>query len=175
MNPPDRAEAFIELLAEHESRITTYCMTLVPNWNDAEDILQEAKVAMWREFENFELGTNFGAWACKVVFYRVLAYRKKRQREKLRFSDAFLETVSDTTLDHADQLDTRAHALSSCIAKLNDDHRSIIRMRYFDGMSIDGISSRTRRAVGAVYRVLSRIRRNLHDCVNQQLASETES
>ncbi len=109
MTQPNRADIFIELLAEHEPRLTTYAMTLVPNWNEAEDVLQEAKMAMWREFDQFELGTNFPAWACKVVFYRVLAQRKKRQRDRLRFSDAFLEAISDEAITSADQLEHRSH------------------------------------------------------------------
>ncbi|MBI1373216.1 MAG: sigma-70 family RNA polymerase sigma factor [Phycisphaera sp.] len=168
----DRAEHFIRLLAENERRIAGYLVTLVPDWNDAEDILQEAKVAMWREFNNFELGTNFGAWACRIVFYRVLAHRKRRQRDRLRFTDAFYEAVSGDAIDDAEHLEDRCDALSGCIGKLNAEHRAILRMRYFEELDVERIADRTGRTVGAIYRVLSRIRSTLHDCVTQTLATE---
>jgi alpha-L-rhamnosidase len=41
---------------------------------DAQDILQEGKIVMWRQFHQFELGTNFAAWARKILFYQILAY-----------------------------------------------------------------------------------------------------
>jgi RNA polymerase sigma-70 factor (ECF subfamily) len=75
MSSPDRAEEFVFLLARHERLLGAYVMTMVPHPQDADDILQEAKVVMWRNFTKFEPGTNFGAWARKVAFHQVLAYR----------------------------------------------------------------------------------------------------
>lgn len=87
MSPPDRAEEFVFLLARHERLLGAYVMTMVPHPQDADDILQEAKVVMWRNFGKFELGTNFGAWARKVAFHQVLAYRKRKHRDRLDFSE----------------------------------------------------------------------------------------
>src|SRR5687767_8405236 len=81
MSPPDRAEEFVFLLARHERQLGAYVMTMVPHPQDADDILQEAKVVMWRHFAKFESGTNFGAWSRKIAFHQVLAYRKRKHRD----------------------------------------------------------------------------------------------
>src|SRR6185503_11377939 len=94
MSPPDRAEEFVFLLARHERLLGAYVMTMVPHPQDADDILQEAKVVMWRSFSKFESGTNFGAWARKIAFHQVLAHRKRKQRDRLDFSEEFLGTVA---------------------------------------------------------------------------------
>ena len=62
MSAPDRAEEFVFLLARHERLLGAYVMTMVPHPADADDILQEAKVVMWRNFAKFERGTNFIGW-----------------------------------------------------------------------------------------------------------------
>ena len=55
----DRAELFIRLLAENERVLTAYVLTLLPHRPDAEDILQETKLALWRSFQQFPGGDEF--------------------------------------------------------------------------------------------------------------------
>ena len=37
--PRDRKELFVQLLGQHQRRLFLYVMTLVPCWNDAEEII----------------------------------------------------------------------------------------------------------------------------------------
>ena len=55
--------------------------------------------------------------------------------------------------------------LEQCIEKLRDAHRAVLRLRYHNYNSIESIADKTQRTPGAVYRLLSRIRSNLHQCV----------
>lgn len=170
MHNPQNTETFIRLLSEHERGLYLYVMTMTPHASDADDILQEAKVVMWRHFGQFKLGTNFGAWARKVAFYQVLAYRKRKQRERLCFSERFVELVAEEMEDQDGYLEARYQTLASCVAKLDPEHRRIVNLRYEGGESIDAIAEAVGRTSGAVYRVLSRIRKALHACVSDQLA-----
>src|SRR5207248_1171531 len=126
----DRVDAFVRLLGQNQRRIFLYVMALVPSWNDAEEIVQETNLVLWREFGQFALGTNFAAWACKVAFHQVLAWRKKRQRDRLRFSDAFVEAVAAEASSAAEVLEERAQVMAGCIDKLPPPHREMLRLRY---------------------------------------------
>lgn len=170
MSPPDRAEEFVFLLARHERLLGAYVMTMVPHPQDADDILQEAKVVMWRHFGKFELGTNFGAWARKIAFHQVLAYRKRKHRDRLDFSEDFLRAVADETENSAEHLEQRERVLHECIAKLPDDHRETLDLRYREGLSLEDMAARLGRTVGALYRQLSRVRAVLHECVTKNLS-----
>jgi RNA polymerase sigma-70 factor (ECF subfamily) len=176
MPPQDRAEEFVFLLARHERLLGAYVMTMVPHPQDADDILQEAKVVMWRNFASFESGTNFGAWARKVAFHQVLAYRKRKHRDRLDFSEDFLRTVSEEIEQSADRLELRERLLHDCVAKLPPDHREALQLRYQEGLSLEEMAGRLERTVGALYRLLSRVRQVLHECVTKNLhQSENES
>lgn len=168
-----RMDAFVRLLGQNQRRIVMYVMSLVPNWTDAEEIVQETNLVLWREFGQFELGTNFAAWACKVAFHQVLAWRKKRQRDRLQFSPAFLEAVAAETSALSDVLEERSAALAGCIEKLPAAQRDLLRLRYSEGQGIEAIAERLDRTTEAVYRALSRIRHALHECVNQQMQGAT--
>jgi RNA polymerase sigma-70 factor (ECF subfamily) len=172
---PERVDAFVRLLGQNQRRIFLYVMALVPSWNDAEEIVQETNLVLWREFGQFELGTNFAAWSCKVAFHQVLAWRKRKQRDRLQFSPAFLEAVAEEAAATGDALEERARLMAGCIDKLPEAHRHMLRLRYSDGMTIDAVAARVERTVEAVYRALSRIRQAIHQCVSQTLAKEGAS
>lgn len=173
--PPDRVDAFVRLLGQNQRRIFLYVMALVPSWNDAEEIVQETNLVLWREFAQFQLGTNFAAWACKVAFHQVLAWRKRKQRDRLKFSDSFLEAVAEETSAIGDLLEERSQLLSGCVDKLPPAQRDLLRLRYSEGLSIEAIAAQVDRSMEAVYRALSRIRQSVHQCVTQTLAREGSS
>ena len=53
----DATEAYLRLLAQHERWLAGYVYSLVPQGSDGDDILQEVKVTMWRNFGKFEPGS----------------------------------------------------------------------------------------------------------------------
>lgn len=170
----DRTEAFLRLLTEHERRLALYVTGLVACPQDAQDVMQEGKIIMWRQFHQFELGTNFPAWARKILFYQILAHRRRSKRHHSEFlSDLLLERLSEESESalREQRWEHREKALQSCVRQLSSEHREILEMRYRDEASIEGISRRTDRTEGAVYRLLSRLRKNLYLCVEKQMGT----
>jgi RNA polymerase sigma-70 factor (ECF subfamily) len=125
---------------------------------------------MWRHFSTFKSGTNFGAWARKIAFYQVLAHRKRKQRDRLDFSEEFLHTVAEEAERNAGVLERRERALQECIGKLPPDHREILHLRYHEGLKVEDMERSLGRTVWATYRLLSRIRQVLHECVSKTLS-----
>lgn len=170
--PAARVDEFVRLLAENQRRLFVYVRTLVPNPADAEEVLQNTSLVLWREFGSFERGTNFAAWACRVALNQVLAWRKKRQRDRLQFSDEALALVAREVEEANDALEQRSRCLAACLEKLPPGQRELIRLRYTEGGSIEAVAAAVRRTVEATYRALSRVRHALHDCVTRTLARE---
>jgi RNA polymerase sigma-70 factor (ECF subfamily) len=168
---PERVEEFLSLVARHQRRLSVFVGSLVPHPPDAEDVLQETNLVLWREFHHFEPGTNFAAWACTVALNQVLAWRKRRQRDRLVFSEAFLAAVSQELLDEDEAADDRSHALAGCVERMPPHHRQVLALRYTEGQSVESIAARLSRTTEAVYRMLSRIRAALFDCTSRQLVA----
>ncbi|MCD0463042.1 sigma-70 family RNA polymerase sigma factor [Roseiconus lacunae] len=167
VNDDDRAALFIRLLAEHERRLAAYVMTFVSSASDADDILQETKIWLWRSFDQFERGTNFGAWARQAAFYRIQQFIRKRGTEgkRLVFSDTCLEQLADAFEKNVESREERVERLSDCVSRLSPKHRQILTLRYGEELAVDEIAGRINRTVAATYRVLSRVRLSLRDCV----------
>jgi RNA polymerase sigma-70 factor (ECF subfamily) len=165
MSKPEKAEVFISLLSRHERRLSVYVMALIANQSDAEDLLQEVKMVMWRSFDQFRQGTNFGAWSRKVALNQIMTFRKRQKRDLLYFSDELLEMIAADFEQNNELLSRQQAMLEQCIEKLPHNHKSILRSRYHNSNSIESIADKAQRTPGAVYRLLSRIRSNLHQCV----------
>ncbi|UUO07855.1 sigma-70 family RNA polymerase sigma factor [Blastopirellula sp. J2-11] len=160
-------EQFIQLLAENERLLAVFVMTMVPHSPDADDILQDTKIALWRSFDQFELGTDFGAWARRTAFHRILAFRKRKGRDKLccgLSQDCYAMLAKDYEADVSGRVDWVRH-LKRCLLLLPEQHQQIIQMRYEQQLSIDRIAVAVNRTPAATYRVLSRIRLALRDCI----------
>lgn len=169
----DAAEEFVVLFAAHQRTIYLYLTALLPTRTDVDDVFQETSMVCWREFPRFEVGTNFGAWACTIAFNRVRAWRSKRSRESLVFSDEFIRAISDELIEQEETYTERLDALQHCVEKLPRHHRELVVHRYRSQQSIESIAERVERSTDAVYRMLSRIRSSLHECVNQTIASNS--
>lgn len=168
-----RIEEFVRLLGENQHRIFVYLMSLMHDRVAVEDVQQDTNLVLWREFESFEPNSNFAAWSCRVAFNQMRAWRKKQQRDRLVFSDSFLEALSAELDSQAGSLDRRLDALEKCVERLPSHHRELIRHRYSIGSAIEEIAERMERKPDAIYRLLSRVRCSLLDCVQNRMAKET--
>lgn len=177
MNPTppdarDHGETFLRTLAEHERWLAAYVYSLVARPADADDILQECKIVLWRQFARFEAGTNFRAWARTIALHQILNYRRAEQRRpESAHERAFIEAVAAEMELRSDQFDRKAEGLRHCLRKLPEAHRAIVLARYYEGQEIEQIAARSNRTAEAVYRLLSRIRKALNDCISRQLAA----
>ena len=125
---PDRAEEFVFLLARHERLLGAYVMTMVPHPQDADDILQEAKVVMWRSFAKFELGTNFGAWARKVKVFVMTSAAQTTNPLRMETSSLFKRHHSDQR-HITERLPARPDCVSSAMSRSSNVSRSVPRSR----------------------------------------------
>ena len=170
----DSAKAYLLLLNEHERQLSIYVHALVQSTEDAEDILQACRLTMWKKFETFEPGSNFLAWARKIALNHLLNHRRSRKRKPMHATDPeVLEAIAAEIDRQGDALDHRSKALRKCLQQLPDSQRQTILLRYYEDDDIAEIAAKTKRTEGAVYRLLSRIRTALNECISARLASQT--
>ena len=169
----DNTERFVRLQTESQQRISSFIQTLVYNWSDAEEILQETNIILWRKREQFDLSTDFVRWANQIAYYEVLKFRK-RNAQKQKFSDAFVDSVAQDMLESENSLLRQSKALEVCLKKLPEKDRDVIQKRYFEGATTRVIADLLGRPVRSVYFSLQRIREALHGCVLRTLAAEEQ-
>jgi RNA polymerase sigma-70 factor (ECF subfamily) len=146
-------------------------MSLLHDPNDAEDVLQETNLVLWKKFKEYEPGTDFARWACRVAYYEVLkVHRKEAQSERL-FSDEFIEMLAADCERTMCEWDDRQQALRECMKKLNDRDRQLVRSRYEPGATTRSVAESSGRSVQGARKSLLRIRNTLVECVRRALSS----
>lgn len=171
MGKEDRVAEFVRLFTTYEVRLRAFAMTLMSNHADVEDVLQQANLTLWEKFDEFEPGTNFMAWAARVLYLKVQQHRRKQSRDKLQFGDAYHEAVlrEVTRGEFAAELGERERALAECIGNLRFEHREMLQARYDEQYTMERMARRFNRSPEAIYNTLSRIRRALYDCVSRNV------
>ncbi|QDS99199.1 sigma-70 family RNA polymerase sigma factor [Adhaeretor mobilis] len=168
----EKQELFVRLLMQHERRVYGYILSLVPNWHDADEISQNTHVWLWKEFDSFEPGTNFAAWAIRVAHFHVLTWRKQVSRSKLVFNQEFIDLVGEEQVRGGSRLDDTHRALGDCINELSCRNRDLLAQCYAEGAVIKEVAKSQNRTIGSVYKTLQRVRLALHKCINRHLAIE---
>lgn len=163
---------FVRLLTQNERRVYGYILSMVVDWNDADDILQETNVRLWEEFGRFEPGTNFAAWAIRVAHYQVLTWRKRRDRSRLVFSEEAIALLADEPSAGEDADGVRRAALAECMKQLSVKNRDLLTRCYSGVGGIRDLAGALGRTTEAVYKMLQRVRHSLHRCIEKRLAME---
>jgi RNA polymerase sigma-70 factor, ECF subfamily len=167
----DRSEKFVSLMKRHERRLNGYVLSLVHHWADADDILQEVAIALWRQFDKYDPATDFGTWACTVAYYHVLSYRKTAKRRRLRFIDEVNRLLDEEIAVVANEFGDHQDMLRSCLDKLSESDRRFL-WAYYSGTPIAELSQRSARSAASLYKDLSALRRTLRECVDRGLGHE---
>jgi RNA polymerase sigma-70 factor (ECF subfamily) len=165
-----RNREFIRLLAEHERRLAGYVHILVPVWQDAEDVLQNTKLWLWEQFDSFQPGTDFAAWAIATANNMVRTYRKRHQRQRVSFSTDVIEKISQHIPAVAPTtLSDRASALMKCVNRLNDASQRLLRLVCMEHRKVKDIAVELGQTPTATSVALFRIRRTLFECVEERM------
>jgi RNA polymerase sigma-70 factor (ECF subfamily) len=161
----------MQLYSGKERCIYKYIYTLVHDEAAAEDILQETTLAMWAKFNEFELGTNFVAWALRIAHYRVRKHWASQSKGMI-FNSQLVEDLAQRAQDSIHQDTRNKTALRRCLKKLSERDLNLIELRYQEGASVKKVAQHVNRGVKGVYKSLNRIRWQLLECIQRSLAME---
>lgn len=177
MNSPENDSEIVALLTGHQAAMRLYVHSLMPGDPAATDVLQQANATLWKKRGDFELGTNFKAWAFSIARYEVLTYRKQKARDnRFVFSEELENVIAEELPERSEDFETRQEALAACLAKLKDADRNLILHRYFKRAPLADYAGEVGRSIGGLKVTLHRIRTALRKCIESNLPTgETPS
>ncbi len=169
-NPSAMSEEFLRLYTREQFRIAGFVRSLVPDPADASDIMQETSMALLRNFHQYESGRDFANWAFGVARHQVLKHWRSKRRERLVFSEAFVNDLADETWTVLSTEPDRFQALRECIRRLTSRQRDLIKDFYGHGISAAAVAKQWNCNLHAVYNSLRAVRKELHQCILNTVA-----
>jgi len=167
----DAHERFTRLLLESEPVMLRSTLVLVPNRADAREIVQETAVALWRQFDSYDPERPFLHWAmgfARIETRRFLA----RQQRRAQLTEKAIEVLQEEMEQDPGFGAAIERHLTTCLGKLPDNQRRLIRSYYHDGRSPQWLSEQEGRTIEAIYKAIQRIRADLQTCIESQMRKE---
>ena len=163
----DPQARFLRLLLPAERELFRYVAALVPDMGDAEEIVQQTAVELWKKFDQYDPQHPFPPWACRFAMNVVKQWVARRQRWQALLERGLAEELASRRDKLRPQFESRLSHLDQCLGKLPPEQRGIAEAYYFRRLRIDVIAAETRRSVDCVYKALQRIRSMLRRCIEQ--------
>jgi RNA polymerase sigma-70 factor, ECF subfamily len=166
----DETDRLTVLITDCQRSLYRYICSLVHRTDDATDVLQETNLALWRDPRRSLAIEDFRPWAYRVAYHQVLAYRKRRARDRLLFDESLLNQLAEVAQARAEPANEYQEALRLCSRKLPPQNRRLLAMRYASALSLQAMAYQLGSSAAAVSQSLGRIRALLLKCVRDLLA-----
>ncbi|QWT21806.1 sigma-70 family RNA polymerase sigma factor [Bacillus sp. NP157] len=144
-------KAFAALYKATSPRLFGVCLRLVGDRAEADDILQEAFVTVWRRAASFD-ATLSSAFTWLVTVVRNKAIDRLRQRPAHAASELDWDSLVDTAPGPAAEAEAgEAHGrLRACLDELEDTQRRSIREAFFSGATYNELAERAKVPLGTM-------------------------
>lgn len=154
--PVDRAHEFESVALPHAASLLRYAMHIVGgNKGEAEDLVQETLLAAWRNFSQFEAGTNCKAWLFRIL----INFRHKQFRSANRKAEEALGE-EEQNLSRPENI-SRTAEIRAAFRKLSPEHREVMQLAVVEGFEIREVSEMLKIPAGTVMSRISRARAQL--------------
>ncbi|MCO6432015.1 MAG: sigma-70 family RNA polymerase sigma factor [Deltaproteobacteria bacterium] len=138
-------QSFEELISRYSNKAFSLAARLTRNAEDAEEVLQDVFVTVFRKMKGFEGKSSFSSWLYRItVNAALMKLRKKRQSQNTISVEDIQPQAQEAVLNgSSDQQDSDAIALrhqlisvlEDAIHRLPEDYRPVFILRDIDGLT----------------------------------------
>jgi RNA polymerase sigma-70 factor (ECF subfamily) len=165
-------DRFLRLFTTNEPAVRAFVRRLVPLREDAQDVMQEIALVLWRKFGEYKSSNDFRRWAFGVARYEILAWLRDKTRDRHLLAADVVELLADESVKADRRLESQRDALRACLDKLPKPERQLVMAAYGRGACIQDVAAFSGRTVAAFYQWLHRVRLLLLNCVRRATAKE---
>ncbi|MEG9328733.1 RNA polymerase sigma-70 factor, ECF subfamily [Salinimicrobium catena] len=140
-DPQKRDEAFRELLRLYQERLYWQIRNIVKNHEDADDVLQNTFIKIYRNIGKFKGDSQLFSWMYRIATNESLTFLKKRARELHISSEELQQQIIDNLeTDVYFEGDKIQLKLQRAIATLPEKQQQVFNMKYFQELKYKEIS-----------------------------------
>ncbi len=143
--------AFKLIINKYQERLYWHIRKMVINHEDADDILQNTFVKVWKSLLNFREDSKLYTWLYRIATNESLTFLKQKKK---RFFVSFVDvenqlknTLESDEYFNGDQIQLK---LQKAILKLPEKQRIVFNMKYFEEMKYEDMSEILDTSVGAL-------------------------
>jgi len=141
-DPAKKERAYTSIIKKYQEKLYWHIRRLVVNHDDANDVLQNVFIKVWKGLENFREDSQLYTWLYRIATNESLTFlEQEKKRSVVSLQDEMDGGLSnrvkaDTNFD-ANKLEWR---LQVAIQQLPEKQRVVFNLRYYDEMPYQEMS-----------------------------------
>ncbi len=143
--------ALAPLVKKYKRMVYRLAMQITKNHADADDVMQETFIKVYRSIRTFRKDAAFETWLYRIAVNEALNFVKRRERQR----ESTLETASEAEYEaitryraqidndphaHAEKAELRHH-VTEAVNNLSLKHRTVVILHEFEGLTHAEIAS----------------------------------
>ena len=133
MDENSRKKAFSTLVSLYSQRLYWHIRKIVLNHDDADDVLQNTFIKIWRNLDSFRAESGLYTWIYRIATNESLTFLSKKKKTLLDRQDDiteyFLGNIQTDPYFEGSEIQRK---LQEAIARLPEKQRLVFNMKYFD-------------------------------------------
>ncbi|WP_306807383.1 sigma-70 family RNA polymerase sigma factor [Mesobacillus jeotgali] len=155
-------KAFLELFKQYEQDIYRMAYIYVKNQNDAMDVVQETAYKSFKSIKELKEPKYFKTWLIRIAISCSLDILRKRKNIVPLKPEFEIYSTEDSQADLLSEV-----TLKDLIGKLQEEEKSVILLRFFQGLTLKEIADTLHIPLGTaktiLYRGLGKLRQNIRE------------
>ncbi len=146
-------EAFNLLLKKYQQKIYWHIRRIVINHDDADDLVQDVFIKVWKNLGNFRSDSQLYTWLYRIASNESITFLNRQKLKNNVSIDAeqdglsLADTLADTPYFDGDKAQMK---LQKALLTLPEKQRLVFNMKYFDDLKYDEISEILGTSVGGL-------------------------
>lgn len=150
-NEKTRNEAFNLLLKKYQQKIYWHVRRMVIDHDDADDLVQEIFVKVWKNLLGFRNDAQLYTWMYRIATNECITFlNRKKLKNNVSFDDVAYELSESLTESAYFDGDKAQRKLQQAILTLPEKQRLVFNLKYFDEMKYEEMSEVLGTSVGAL-------------------------
>ena len=145
--------AFRKLVEVYQAMVFAYAYRLLCNADDAEDIVQETFLRVWKHVNNYKLEMNFKTWLFKIVTnlcYDRLRFNKRKRIAQKTSIDALMHFQSNENIETEFINSELATIINTLTNELTPKQKLVFTLRDIEGFEVNEIEEITKLSSGKI-------------------------
>ena len=143
--------AFHVLVKTYQERLYWHIRKMVMNHDDADDVLQNTFMKVWRSIDSFREESSLYTWLYRIATNESITFLNSKKKKSLMSLSEENEYLMDNLMSdpyfEGDEIQLK---LQQAILRLPEKQRIVFNMKYFDEMKYEDMSQILDTSVGAL-------------------------
>lgn len=146
-----RNEAFGLLLKKYQQKIYWHIRRMVLNHDDADDLVQEVFIKVWKNLSNFRQDAQLYTWLYRIASNECITFlKKKKAKNNVSFDELPEQMTNNLNEENYFSGDAIQKKLQMALLTLPEKQKLVFNMKYYDDLKFQEISDVLGTSVGAL-------------------------